>query len=74
MSSFRNLVFVKNATNTFGQFKKGDRAQGRFPDDLIKSYLKLGILEEAQEPVALDEPVKDYTSTKARKRATKTTK
>lgn len=73
MTSFRNLVFVKNATNTFGQFKKGDRAQGRFPDDLIESYLKLGILEDVQEPVALDEPVKDYTPTKARKRATKTT-
>lgn len=74
MSSFRNFVFVKNATNTFGQFKKGDRAQGRFPEELVESYLKLGILEEVPEPVALDESVKDYTLTKARKRATKTTK
>lgn len=72
MTGFRNFVFVKNATNTFGQFKKGDRAQGRFPNDLIKSYLKLGVLEEVQEPVALGESVKDYAP--PRKRATKTTK
>ncbi|TGV05509.1 hypothetical protein E4695_16095 [Alcaligenaceae bacterium 429] len=74
MSSFRNLVFVKDATNTFGQFKKGGRAQGRFPEELVESYLKLGILEEVPEPIALDGAVKDYTPPRARKRAAKTTK
>lgn len=74
MTSFRNLVFVKNATNTYGQFKKGDRAQGRFPKALIDSYLAHGILQEVAEPVALDTPVKDYTPKTPRKRATKTTK
>lgn len=72
MTSFRNLVFVKNATNKFGQFKKGDRAQGRFPPDLIDSYLAHGILQEVAEPVALDAPVKDYAP--PRKRAAKTIK
>lgn len=72
MTSFRNLVFVKNATNKFGQFKKGDRAQGRFPQALVDSYLKHGILAETPEPVVLDEPVKDYTP--PRKRAAKTIK
>lgn len=73
MSSFRNLVFAKNATNRFGQFKKGDRAQGRFPKDLVESYLAHGILQEVAEPVALDETLKDYTSKPVRKRTTKTT-
>lgn len=68
MTSFRNLVFAKNATNTFGRFQKGDRAQGRFPQDLIDSYLKHGILQEVAEPVALDEPVKSYATPRARRK------
>lgn len=67
MTSFRNLVFVKNATNKYGSFRKGDRAQGRFPKALIDSYLAHGILAVADEPVALDEPVKDYTPPRARR-------
>lgn len=74
MTNFRNLVFVKNATNTFGQFKKGDRAQARFPKPLVDSYLKNGILAVTDTPITLDE-VKDYTPKKAaRKRAAKSTK
>lgn len=74
MSSFRNLVFAKNATNKFGQFKKGDRAQARFPQELTDSYLAHGILKEVAEPVALDAPVKSYAPKTARKRVTKATK
>ena len=74
MTNFRNLVFVKNATNTYGQFKKGDRAQARFPQDLVDSYLKNGILAVTDTPISLDEPIKDYAPKKTvRKRATKTT-
>lgn len=64
MVNFRNLVFLKNATNNFGEFKKGDRAQARFPQDLVESYLRHGILEEVAEPIALGKPIKSY----ARKR------
>jgi len=53
MTSFRNLVFVKNATNKYGSFRKGDRAQGRFPKDLVESYLAHGILQEVAVPVWL---------------------
>lgn len=60
MTSFRNLMFIKNCTNSFGRFQIGDRAQGRFPQDLVDSYLKHGILEEVEEPIALDKPVKKY--------------
>lgn len=70
MSNFRNLVFVKNATNQFGSFSKGDRAQGRFPQELIDSYLKLGILAESPEPIALDAPIKNYASRSRRKKTT----
>lgn len=69
MPNFRNLVFVKNATNTHGQFKKGDRAQGRFSKALIESYLKAGILAETDEPVALEAGTKDYTPRPKRKKA-----
>lgn len=68
MTSFRNLVFKKNATNKYGSFKKGDRAQGRFPQALVDSYLAHGVLAVADEPVALDEPVKDYTPPRARRK------
>jgi hypothetical protein len=37
-------TFAKNCTNQFGSFKRGDRSRGAFPDDLIKSYLAIGIL------------------------------
>lgn len=74
MTNFRNLVFVKNATNKFGQFKKGDRAQARFSQALVDSYLKNGILAVTDTPITLDE-TKDYTPKKtARKKATKSTK
>lgn len=73
MSSFRNLVFVKNATNKYGAFRKGDRAQARFSQDLIDSYLKHGILGKTAEPVGLDEPIRNYATKTPRKRATKTT-
>lgn len=69
MINFRNLVFVKNTTNSFGSFRKGDRAQARFPQDLTDSYLKHGILQEVAEPVALDAPVKTYASRLRRKNA-----
>ena len=75
MTNFRNLQFVKNATNKYGAFRKGDRAQGRFPKALIDSYLKHGILQEVAEPVALDKPIKSYATPRVpRMRATKTTK
>lgn len=70
MPNFRNLVFAKNATNKFGQFKKGDRAQGRFPKALVDGYVQHGILVESAEPVALDTPVKDYTPRARRKKST----
>ena len=73
MASFRNLVFIKNATNKFGAFRVGDRAQGRFPRALIDGYLKHGILKEVSEPVALDAPIKNYRTAR-RKRAPKITK
>lgn len=57
---FRKLKFIKNATNNFGRFKVGDRAQARFPKALVDAYLKHGILEEVEEPIALDRPVKKY--------------
>lgn len=74
MNNFRNLVFVKNATNKFGQFKKGDRAQARFSQALIDSYLRHGILAVTDAPISLDE-ITDYAPKKpARKKATKSTK
>lgn len=74
MTNFRNLVFVKSATNKFGQFKKGDRAQARFPKSLVDSYLRHGILAVADAPIALGE-ITDYAPKKpARKKATKSTK
>jgi len=60
MTNFRQLVFVKNATNTYGRFVKGDRAQARFPQELIASYLEHGILQQVDEPVTLDATVKRY--------------
>ena len=36
--------FVKNCTNKFGTFKKGDRSRGAFPPELIREYLAAGIL------------------------------
>jgi len=59
-TNFRQLVFVKNATNTYGRFVKGDRAQARFPQELIASYLEHGILQRVAEPVALDKTIKNY--------------
>lgn len=74
MSNFRNLVFMKNATNKFGQFKKGDRAQARFPQGLVDSYLKNEILAVTDAPIPLDEPIKNYTPKKTvSQRASKTT-
>jgi hypothetical protein len=35
---------VKNCTNKFGTFKKGDRSRGAFPPELIREYLAAGIL------------------------------
>ncbi|MDK6203312.1 hypothetical protein QP097_07545 [Oligella urethralis] len=68
---FRKLKFIKNATNAFGRFKIGDRAQGRFPKSLIDDYLKHGILEEVDEPIGLDEEVKDYSPVKTKRAAKK---
>jgi len=58
---FTRYKFIKNATNKFGHFKKGDRAQGRFPRELIESYVRHGILVQIDEPAELDKPIKDYT-------------
>jgi len=59
-TDFRNLIFQKNGANSFGPFKKGDHARGAYPDDLIESYLAIGILKritpEAQPEVITDEP------------------
>ena len=75
MTNFRNLVFVKNATNKYGAFRKGDRAQARFPQELTDSYLRHGILAVTDAPIPLDESIKDYTPKKtASKRAAKSTK
>ncbi|CAK7070214.1 MAG: hypothetical protein KER_03086 [Kerstersia gyiorum] len=68
MSSVRNLKFIKHCTNTFGKFVPGDRAQGRFPQDLIESYLKHGILIEVAEPIAV-EGVKSYAPPGRRRKA-----
>lgn len=74
MTHFRNLVFAKNATNKYGSFQKGDRAQARFPKSLVDAYLNHGILAVADAPIALDE-ITDYAPKKpARKKATKSTK
>lgn len=43
---FRALVFAKNCVNDHGAFKKGDRARGAFPPELVRSYLGAGILIE----------------------------
>lgn len=56
MTNFRNLVFAKHCTNTFGRYVPGDRAQARFPRALINTYVKLGILIESSVPVALKAP------------------
>lgn len=74
MTSFRNLMFIKNCTNSFGRFQIGDRAQGRFPQDLVDSYLKHGILKEVDEPIGLNEEVKDYTPVKTKRVAKKSVK
>lgn len=58
--SFRDFIFAKNATNSFGHFKKGDRAQGGFPKKLIDSYVRHGILVQVEEPAELSEPIKEY--------------
>lgn len=69
MTNFRNLVFVKNATNKYGSFQKGDRAQARFPKSLVDAYLNHGILAVADAPIVLDEPIKDYSPRPKRKKA-----
>jgi len=57
---FKKLVFAKNAVNKYGQFIKGDRAQGRFPQELTDSYIAHGILRSVEEPVALTGPHQSY--------------
>ena len=45
-------VFAKNATNDHGTFIKGQRARGAFHGDLVKTYVRLGILVKASKPAA----------------------
>lgn len=68
MVSVRSLKFVKHCTNTFGRFVPGDRAQGRFPRELIDSYLKHGILVEVENPIELDEQIKSYATPRAKRK------
>jgi hypothetical protein len=44
----RAYVFAANCVNDFGRFAKGDKARGAFPDELVKSYVKCGILVEVR--------------------------
>lgn len=46
----RNLIFAKHCTNNHGTFAPGDHARGAFADDLVQTYLDLGILVEQPAP------------------------
>jgi len=48
----RELYFAKNCVNDHGRFAVGDRARGGFSDDLVASYLAVGILIEQPSPPA----------------------
>jgi len=67
MVDFKRFVFIKNAVNEYGQFFKGDRAQGRFPKALVDSYLAHGILQPVEEPIVLDEKVQNHKPPRQRK-------